>query len=582
MNRIIFSIFTMLITLSALAQSIDGRAVENFFKAPGTPVNPKVEVSWNRYYTNEGLLEIYNRMLKAYPDLVKLESIGKSHEGRDIWLLTITNQKNKPHREKPGFWIDGAIHSNEIQGSEISVYTAWYLTENYGKNRFITQLVDEKVFYILPVSSPDGREYFMNRPGTVNSSRSGAMPLDDDGDGLAGEDGFNDLNKDGHITMMRRRNPYGQWKTDPEDRRRMVRASAGEFGEWEMLGFEGIDTDFDGNVAEDRPDGFYDPNRDWGWNWQPDYVQRGAYRYPFSLPESRAVLDFVMNHPNIAGAQSYHNTGGMLLRGPGSADDSKFYLREDVQVYDHLGKLGEKLIPGYNYFIIHEDLYTVYGGLIDWFHLKRGIFTFSNELFTSYFYFNQKSDGWFGRQEEAMEFDRYLLFEDAFVPWQEYDHPQFGKIEIGGFKKNFGRINPGFLLENEAHRNMAFTLHHAYHTPHLEITELSSKDLGGGLREITAQVTNSRLIPTHAGIDNRYKITRPNYITLEGGKVIAGMIVKNRDLNVVEEQLNNPNKIEINNIHGMSSVVVKWIVDGGRKFTVTVDSAKGGIIRKEM
>ncbi|MFW5725497.1 MAG: M14 family zinc carboxypeptidase [Bacteroidota bacterium] len=185
----------------------------NFFKASGTPANPKVTILWNRYYTNEGLLEIYRQLERAHPDLVVLKSIGKSYEGRDLWLLTVTNHNNRPHSEKPAFWVDGNIHANEIQAAEVSLYTAWYLVENYGKNEFITGLLNEKVFYILPVMNPDGREHYMNQPNTASSPRSGTIPLDNDGDGLMGEDATNDLNKDGHITQMRRRTPYGNLKT---------------------------------------------------------------------------------------------------------------------------------------------------------------------------------------------------------------------------------------------------------------------------------------------------------------------------------------------------------------------------------
>jgi hypothetical protein len=582
MSRFIFILLFISIYVSSLAQVIDGRAIGDFFKAPGTPVEPKVQVSWNRYYTNEGLLEISRQLTRAYPNLIKLESIGKSYEERDLWLLTVTNHQNKPHGEKPAFWIDGNIHANEIQTAEVSLYTAWYLAEKYNKNDFITQLLDEKVFYILPVMNPDGREHYMNQPNTMSSPRSGTMPLDDDGDGIKGEDGNDDLNGDGHITQMRRRNPYGQLRTDPDDPRSMVQAPPGEFGEWELLGWEGIDRDGDGSLNEDRDVGYYDHNRDWGWNWQPDYVQRGAYLYPFSLPETRAVRDFAVAHPNIAGAITHHNTGGMLLRGPGAAEDENHYLREDVRVYDALGEHGAKIIPGYDYLIVHKDLYTVYGGQIDWFHMMRGAFTFTSEMFSSYYLFNDKSQGrgWFN--EDFYTFDRYLLFRDAFVDWEEYDHPQFGKIEIGGFKKNFIRVNPGFLLEQELHRLTSFTLYHAWNTPQLEIVETTSQDLAGGLREITAVVVNNRLIPTHAGIDLKYKITRPNYITLEGGNVLAGMVVKNRDLNVVEEQKTNPSVIEVDNIPGMGTVTVRWIVDGGRRLSVKVDSAKGGVIRKEL
>ncbi len=572
---------SLLILLAVLispvsAQTGDGFPVGQFFKASGTPVNPRVEVSWNRYYTNDGLYDIYKKLVTAYPELIKLESIGKSYEGRDIWLLTVTNFKNRPHTEKPGFWIDGNIHANEVQGSEISLYTAWYLVENYGKNAFITELVDDKVFYIAPSINPDGREHYMSQPNTASSPRSGTIPLDDDRDGAFAEDGYVDLNGDGHITQMRRRNPLGNLRSDPEDPRRMIPAKPGEFGEWEMLGMEGLDQDGDGRVGEDRI-GYYDPNRDWGWNWQPDYVQRGAFTYPFALPENRAVLDFVMAHPNIAGAQTYHNTGGMILRGPGTREDDVLYTREDRRVYDAIGQLGDKMLPGYKYMTLYEDLYTVYGGQIDWFHFGRGIFTFTNELFTRYLYFNKEySGGWMEGQEDIMFFDKYLLFEESFVDWEDYDHPQFGNIQIGGFKKNTIRVNPGFMIEQDAHRNMAFTLHHAWHTPKLEVHEFTVNSLGGGLNEVIAVVANTRLIPTHAGIDLHFKIERPNYITLEGGKVLAGMIVQNRDLNVVEEQRVNPATMEVRNIPGMDAVTLKWIVEGGRNYKLTVDSPKGG------
>ena len=556
-----------------------GRAVENFFKAAGTPVNPKVQISWNRYHTNEGLLNIYRQMVVAFPELVTLQSIGKSYEGRDLWLLTVGNQSQRPHYQKPAFWIDGNIHANEIQAGEVSVYTAWYLLENYGSNAFITQLLNEKTFYILPVMNPDGREHYMNQPNSYNTPRSGTMPLDDDGDGKVGEDGPDDLDGDGHITMMRRRNPQGQWRTDPDDPRRMIPVRPGEFGQWELLGWEGMDRDGDGQVNEDREVGYYDHNRDWGWNWQPDYVQRGSYLYPFSLPETRAVRDFVIAHPNIAGAHTHHNTGGMFLRGPGSETDLKYYLREDINVYDALGEKGEMIVPGYRYLIGYRDLYTVLGGQRDWFHLMRGACTFTTEMFTPYFLFHQtpqRRRGMF--PEELFRFDRYLLFEDAFVPWKPFQHAQYGEIEIGGFKKNFVRINPGFMLEQELHRVMAFSLYHAWHTPQLEVAQVQRRVLEDGLEEITATLVNTRLMPTHSGVNVQFGIDRPNLISLEGAHVVAGMMVHNPDLHVVEEQKHNPATLRIANIPGMSTITVRWIVEGEGNYILKVDSPKGGVL----
>jgi hypothetical protein len=68
----------------------------------------------------------------------------------------------------------------------------------------------------------------------------------------------------------------------------MIQVGADEEGDYEMLGYEGVDNDLDGQVNEDG-EGFYDPNRDWAWNWQPNYIQGGAFKYPFSISQSNKL-----------------------------------------------------------------------------------------------------------------------------------------------------------------------------------------------------------------------------------------------------------------------------------------------------
>ena len=549
-------------------------------RAIGSPANPKVPMNWNRYHDNKQIEQFCKDLQKAYPNLVKYESIGKSYEGRDIFVLTVSELKDSETDRKPGLWIDGNIHANELQGSEIAMYTAWYLVENYHQVPFIKDLLKDKVFYIAPTINPDSRDYFIYEPNTMHSSRTGRRPFDNDGDGLVAEDLYDDLDGDGHIVTMRRKSKTGRYKVDPENPNRMVYAKAGEVGEYDLLGYEGIDNDGDGLVNEDIT-GTYDPNRDWGWNWQPNYVQNGALYYPGTLPETMAVKNFFFKHTNIAGAQSYHNYGGMILRGPGAAEDERYYSRRDVQVYDALGKVGEKMLPGYNYIVIHKDLYTVFGGEIDFFALGRGIYTFSNELMTTFKLFNNKETE--GGQNEYYDFDKLLLFGDAFVPWKEFDHPQFGKIEIGGAKKNYTRNHPGFLLQEDAHRNAAFTIYHAYHTPKLEFTDVQVKSLGNNLYEVKASVWNSRIIPTHSDHDVRNKINRPNYITLKGVDVITSMRILNDDFNVTSEQRYKPEQIEVPTIEGMTEVKVKWIVKGNpNNAKIIVDSEKGGVVETEV
>lgn len=552
---------------------------ENILAAVGTPPNPKVPMSWNRYHDDIALEEIYKKMASAHPDLVSLESIGKSYEGRDIWVLTVTDKKNGgPSNRKPAIYIDGGIHANEIQTSEFALYTAWYLAEMHAHgNQFVKELLVDKTFYIAPSISPDSRHHFFHKGNTAHSSRTGQVPLDSDRDGLVDEDEMDDLDGDGHITSMRRKSPFGQFIEDPTDPRRMIRVADGQQGVYELLGSEGLDTDGDGMINEDGAGG-YDPNRDFGWNWQPNYFQRGAYKYPFSLPENRAVGDFIMKHRNIAAGQNFHNNGGMILRGPGAAEDEGLINRQDIAVYDALGKKGEELIPGYRYIITYKDLYSVYGGQLDWMSFGRGIFAFCNELWMANMLFNNPNPT--DRQGEQYAADKYLLLEDAFVPWNTYHHPIYGEVEIGGFKKTYGRLHPGFLLESDAHRNALFTIYHAYHTPKLSVDDITVKDVGNGIKEVTAVIKNERVIPTHSAHDVRNKIEVPNVVTLDGGTVLSGMIVQNLDFNLTSEQKQDPANLKVSTIPGNGHVIVRWLVKGGSKYTVTVDSWKGGIASK--
>ena len=63
--------------------------------------------------------------------MTELRSLGKSEEGRDIWLLTINNFATGADTEKPGIYVDGAIHGNEIQATEVCLYLAWFLLDKY-------------------------------------------------------------------------------------------------------------------------------------------------------------------------------------------------------------------------------------------------------------------------------------------------------------------------------------------------------------------------------------------------------------------------------------------------------------------
>jgi len=210
-----------------------------------------VPLRFDSYYTYEQVVEALKVLHNAFPNLTELEMLGKSEEEREIYALTINNPKTGKALSKPGVYVDGNIHGNEIQAGEVGLYLANELLTKYGKNEKITKLVDKNAFYLIPVVNVDGRYHFFNDPNTPSTNRGLRRPKDDDRDGLFDEDFPDDLDGDGSITQMRIKDPFCNYKTDPEDPRLMIMVKPGEKGEWTILGSEGIDNDGDGRVNED-------------------------------------------------------------------------------------------------------------------------------------------------------------------------------------------------------------------------------------------------------------------------------------------------------------------------------------------
>jgi hypothetical protein len=249
---------------------------------------------WDRLYPNAAVLEMMRGYERAYPGWVKVESLGKTSAGGDTWLITITNPKTGSAESKPGVYIDGSTHANEIQGTETTLYTVNFVLKNYGKLPRVTEFLDRATLYVIPMMNVDSRERWFSQPSTPNFPRTLPVPIDDDRDGLMDEDGFDDLNGDGEITMMRKKVPLGRgnFKLHPKDSRLLVPVAQNELGDYVMLGFEGSDNDGDGQVNED-PYGYVDPNRVWGEGFQPRYVQAGASEYPLQYPEARNIAEWM-------------------------------------------------------------------------------------------------------------------------------------------------------------------------------------------------------------------------------------------------------------------------------------------------
>ncbi len=487
----------------------------------GQPNNPgKVDLKFNQFYNFPEMVDALEELVAAYPKFLTLESLGKSTEGRDMWLVTINNPDTGSHRDKPAIYIDANVHGNEVQGTEVCLYTIWYLMKSYGVVEKLTKAVDERAFYVIPSVNPDGRAHWFDDLNTSSSSRSGKEPRDNDYDGLYDEDGYDDLDGDGYVTVMWRPDPNGRFRRSQKDPRIFERVGPDEKGEWDFAGMEGIDNDGDGRINEDGPGG-YDMNRNWPSDWQPEYIQGGAGEYPFSQPETACIGAFLLDHPNVAAVQSYHNSGGMILRGPGANYREGVYPRSDTNVYDEIGRTGERILPYYRYMIIYKDLYTVHGGFVNWTSEGLGIFSFTNELWNDdQFYYGKEGD--WNRDEQSMKFRDLLQFGETFVDYKPFDHPTYGPVLIGGSTKYASRVPPVFMLEELCHRNFAFTMYHADQMPRPAFGRTWVKEISPSVWSLTVELRNEAAIPTISGIAAQKQIGARDHVTLTAAGGIVG------------------------------------------------------------
>ncbi|MZQ79953.1 MAG: hypothetical protein GT599_08335 [Bacteroidales bacterium] len=550
----------------------------------------KVPLRFDFYYSYEKMVEAMKALNTAYPEFTKLDEVGRSEEGRIIWALTINNPKTGDPFSKPGVYVDGNIHGNEIQAGEVCLYLANRLLTNYGKITEITDVVDRNVFYIIPVVNVDGRAHFFSDANTASTNRSLRIPMDDDRDGLFDEDGPDDLDGDGNISTMRIRDTLGRLRSDPADKRLMITVKPGEKGEWTLLGQEGIDNDGDGLINEDG-EGYVDGNRNWGMNWKPNYAQRGAGNYPFEGKGIRAIAEWMLARPNIILVFAFHNNGGMYLRGPTSKEAGEL-PQEDVAVYDYLGEHMEKIVPGYRYLISWKDLYPTYGDFTDFTDKIIGSYSLVGELFQPA---TETYDGTLKRVEEERSRsgdpsagDRQrLLFDDnvnqgeLYKEWTAFKHPVYGDIEIGGWTKMSSRLPHPFMLQDLVHRNASSVIFAARQTPRVTMDVFEVKKIGGDLWSVRVRLVNSGAIPSVTYETIRNKLYPVDKLTVTGrnAKVASGGVLTNAWMNQVNYKEYRP-EVQMCQVPGMGKVEYQFLISGRGDIEIRYESRKAGSVSK--
>ncbi len=460
-----------------------------------------VEIPFRRFFTYDEVTTLLHALADARPDLARLSSLGRSREGREQWMLTVSDLRTGAPEDKPAYVIHGNIHAPELSGTHAALYTARRLLADYPAR---TDLPARVAFHIIPRINPDGAEAVATLSDNVRSRTDRAdlppntlVARDMDGNGL--------------IVNMRVKRPDGDMTPDPKDPRLLIRRKADSKGPFYKLFPEGEVLNWDGSDNIQAENRHIDWNRQWSYDWKPEPEQWGSGDFPYSEPEMRHFAQFIAAHPNVFGILGYHTGPAAFLRPPSAPGDGA--LDEgDVRRMEELGAVATKLtglpaVPVYRYCGKKSRDLALHGHFPSTGYQHWGLFVFEFELGTIMDSAGMGFDECMSwqtdeqRQEGARRlmrwWDRRGRKPVIFLPWRPFRHPQLGPVEIGGrvLRDWAGMTLPDLRKRCEA--TYRFTLDHAARHPRVVIEDTSVTRVAGEVWRIRARIANRGVFPTH-------------------------------------------------------------------------------------
>lgn len=497
------------------------------------------QITFDHYVRYDELTTTLKAFADEFPQLVKLESIGKSYEGRDIWLVTVTNTQTGVAEEKPALWADANIHATEVSPTTATLYLLNKLTSEYGKNADVTRALDTRVFYLCPRVNPDGAELALaDKPRFLRSSTRPYPYPEEDLEGLVNED----IDGDGRVLVMRIKDPNGGWKQHPDEPRLLTRREPTETGgTYYRLIREGYIENYDGVTfrLKRNVEGL-DLNRNFPANWRQEVQQFGAGEYPTSEPEVKAIVDFIIKHKNITGGITFHTWSGVLLRPYGTLADDNFPV-EDLRIYKRVGEKGTQITGYPAVSVFHDFKYhpkeVITGVFDDWLYDHLGIFGWTVEIWspqrqagiTEYKYIEWYNEHPHEDDLKMLKWSDETLGGKGYVDWYPFTHPQLGDIELGGWDMMYAWRNPPpHLLEKEIAPFSEWLIWQALISPKLELYDTKVTKLSDGVYSIQMVVHNTGWLPTQVSskaVEKKvvrgviFEIKLPVGLTLTSGKL---------------------------------------------------------------
>ncbi|MBM3907954.1 MAG: hypothetical protein FJ363_07735 [Gemmatimonadetes bacterium] len=572
-------------------------------------------------YLEHGALTREMRRLVDGSSTARLKSLGTTLGGRDIWVVELANPGGKPAAQRPGVLVIGNLEGDQLTGSSHALETIRYFLAN-ASSPAVKAVLDANVVYVFPRLNPDGAEASF---GSVRAERRvNAQPFDDDNDGRVDEDGPEDLNGDGLITVMRVKDPAGEYLIDPADPRALKKADAtkGERGIYKLY-WEGVDSDGDGFINEDGPGGV-DLNR----NFQHDYpyFEAGAGPHMVSEKESRALMDFVLANRNIAAILTYGQSDNLVtppdaagkLAAPSPLSLPSFADASNAKVFEAGMFAGPQAFGGFGFggfggfgggggtrlrgaqpgannnpasgrrpdTTVHRADIEYFKAVSEAYKSMTGIKTVpplrrARGAFFQYGYFQYgvpsfSTPGWSipapaADAKAAATGDAAVLRAldgagaEGFVPWTAFKHAQLGDVEIGGFRPYVTGNAPAKELAELGRKQGEFVVKLASMLPRVRIAGTEVKAHGGGLFTVTADVENTGFFPS----------------SLQHGVVSGSVKPVLVQIQVPAEDIvtGAPKAMRIAALNGSNSRQrIRWVIRGksGAAIAINVLAQKGG------
>ncbi|MDZ7369909.1 MAG: M14 family zinc carboxypeptidase [candidate division KSB1 bacterium] len=333
------------------------------------------------FHSPQQILAELQRASAEYPNIVALQDIGdgflkqRGFGGQDIWAIKISDEPEKEDDEEADVLIIGNIHAREIITPEVVLYFMNYLLTRYGKDPWVTHLVNNREIWLIPTMNPEGLDHvFSGDPADRGREE--------------------------------RRNPLW-WRKNMRDNN-----GDGIFSPY----MDGVDL-----------------NRNWGWQWGIDdrgsspYYGEVTYRgaAPFSEPETQALRDFVKQHRFVV-SLCYHSYSNLWLYPWGYTFDP---LPEPVlRVFKELADS----CTAYNGYRAHaaSELYLVNGDSDDWLWGECGIYAFSPEVGHPDF------DGFFPDTSRILPLVSENLGANLFITYVAGEEPRISLVKLPDAKVN--------------------------------------------------------------------------------------------------------------------------------------------------